>query len=1127
MSPASPERPPTQPATSDNLQELVAAVRALRDAMEHTNAQMARLTNAVESLLAPTMERAPRSASHLTPIPAAVPLRRKINWVVGPTENLSWAYGNNARRLAAHIGSFDHELSSSEPCDVAVYFDAIVAQRYPVEADKKVLRIGGPRPLTRLFGDDTKALAEFLAGFDAVIALSADLFQRTARLHPNVHFIPNGIDLSAWPPVRAALGRPLTAGFAASLKSKAEIEIKGLAIAQSAAAKCGIPLLQTSKGQGQIPPDRMHSDFYSRIDLLLHPVAAGREGTSNVIMEALAAGVPVVTTVDAGFHGEFLQDRRTALIRRRDVDEFAAAIKQLQSDNQLRSRLSTEGRRFAEAHHSIAKVATQYEAIFQQLGRKPTLPQRRKVAFVPFWEPVDNFGSSRLRAKYPAGYLSRTGAFEAHIGYRPDADVVVVVQMCSDDVMRALETNRNQFVIYDVCDKYYEKPRLFRHLAPPVDSRARFYELAARSNLIVVPSQELKIEVASRLVDKAVKYVPEPVDYQASPRKPSAGPRPVALWFGNPDRGNFESVSWMLRRLRDEHGFELRLVSRKSFFRAHPEFQGAVIDWSPEAMSRAFEGATLCVLGYHEEEQAKSANRFITAMMHGVPTLVAGSPACREILDGAGHSFAMLTDERSLDWAVTKLKNDPLRDAFVTSVQRYLSARHGDAAVTTQYVSLLQDHTFRAEAFRGAARRIAFVSHNLALGEGAPMSLFELVKGLRKRGIEPFVFSPVSGPLADFYRREGIALEIFDQRSPNGVKVINNGYAKVRDAFTEFLRTRGIEAVVCNTVKAAPYVELARESNLRGLIIVRESYAAAERFSHFEGEARLAAIKGLTHAQQVVFVARSTREVYQDQAFKGEVHVIPNGIALDRFEEARQLDKAAARARLQLPQDDVIALCVGSVSRRKGQLQLVHAFTELPASVRRRARLVILGAGHSNYVTEFKSEIDKLSPEQRARVTVAASQSDVGPYYAAADIFLMNSQSEAYPRSIVEALHWGLPVLATPVFGVQEQIRQGFEGFLYEFDDMATWRCHFSALTVDPELRARMSAEASRSFWRLTSYPEMLLAYQTLVARILPSLLTTGASQQPTEAAHERRLGVSEESVRISGQLPTLSTQPR
>jgi glycosyltransferase involved in cell wall biosynthesis len=267
---------------------------------------------------------------------------------------------------------------------------------------------------------------------------------------------------------------------------------------------------------------------------------------------------------------------------------------------------------------------------------------------------------------------------------------------------------------------------------------------------------------------------------------------------------------------------------------------------------------------------------------------------------------------------------------------------------------------------------------------------------------------------------------------------------------------------------------------------VRESYPANERFSFFQGEANLASIRGLTESAHVVFVAQSSREAWDDLSFGGSVHIIPNGISADRFTERDTLTKSAARQRLELPAHGIVAVCVGSINQRKGQLQLLRAFASLPERVRDGTHIVFVGAGHGNRVVEFQAAVSALPPRIRERVLVVPAVEDVAPYYAAADISLMNSRSEAYPRTIVESLLWGLPVISTPVYGVREQVRQGKEGFLYEHDDIPSWSSHFSVLCLDADRRAQMASEARRSFWRLTGYDEMLLAYQALVSDVLP-----------------------------------------
>lgn len=1086
---------------SSDASAIVAAIAELRGAMDRNAAQTERLAAALETALRslpenqaggadvaaavkPVAAPPPREA---LPAPAA---KKTINWVIGPPDNIGWAYGNNAKRLSALLPSYDHRISSAEPSDLAIYFDALVAERFEVEAKKSILRIGGPRPLDRLFGNDVEAMRKALAKFDAIIALNGALYFRALEVHPNVHLIPNALDLKEWNPDqrKAIEARRFTVGFAASLKSSAEAEIKGYGIVKGAIERIGVPLLLTSKGGNQIPHDRMIRDFYAKIDVLVQPAAPGREGTSNVIMEALALGVPVLTTEHSGYHGEFLTDGRNALIRERDELVYAETLAMLQRDERLRRKIGSGGRTFAETHHDLRVVGKAYGEIIKQLlaaPKKPVKRKKRKIAFVPFWEPAENFGSSRLRALYPSRYVADIGRFEVSLGYADDADIVVIVQMCDDALLAKLKGNPNQFLIYDVCDKYYENPRDFKHVTPNINSQARFHELSERANLIIVPSRVLKGEIAMRVPGRAVKYVPEPIDYgaQARPVRP-VEPRRV-LWYGNPDRGNFDSAKWMIEQLRDQHGFEPLIVSRTSYFKRYPEFLPYCRDWSIEAMNKAFGEASVCVVAYDEAEQAKSPNRFIAAMMQGVPTLVANSPAVSDIVVRTGHTFANIGSPGSLDRAIGRLEQDEFRGLYVKRVQRHLVEHYGEDATAHAYAGLIDDYSYDPAIFNGRKRRVAFVSHNLSIGEGAPWSLFELVTGLRDQGIEVMVYAPPSGPLRQQYVDAGVPLTVFDQSARHAVKVLNTKLDPLTRSFTAFLKENEIEAVICNTVKASPFVQMAGRIGIPGAVIVRESYSVEERFSHFLGDARLSAMLGLAEARHVVFVAETSREKWVDQPMGGKIHVIPNGISPTRFAATDGMSKQEARAEIGVPADDVVALCVGTINARKGQGELMATFAELPPELIDRTTLLFLGAVENSQLGDFNRAHAALPEAIRAKVRVIEATRDVDRYYRAADMFLMNSSSEAYPRSIVEALLFALPVISTKVFGVTEQVTHGDSGFLYDFNDMAAWREHFTALVTDEALRGRVAAAASRAFWKLTGYQEMLLAYRAIIADML------------------------------------------
>lgn len=304
--------------------------------------------------------------------------RRKILWLYGSDQQSGWAYGVNAQRLAARLGKYRHFLGAKSRkrfmrYDLKFCFDLLIARSRTARkarAQASVLRVGGPAPLLQAAGGGREGLGARLDGFDGVIVLSPELQEMLRDLHPRVYFIPNGLDLEEWSPAALAPRdpqRPFRAGMAASLRNEAERELKGYPIAAEACAVADVPLLAVGRGANLVPHERMIEDFYAQIDVLVHPTGAGKEGCSNVIMEALALGIPVITTRDAGMHGQLLESGREAMVVPRSALDIAAALRALRADAALRRSLAADGRRFAERVHDLNAVARQYEAVFDSV----------------------------------------------------------------------------------------------------------------------------------------------------------------------------------------------------------------------------------------------------------------------------------------------------------------------------------------------------------------------------------------------------------------------------------------------------------------------------------------------------------------------------------------------------------------------------------------------------------------------------------------------------------------------------------------------------------------------------------------------------------------------------------------
>ena len=90
------------------------------------------------------------------------------------------------------------------------------------------------------------------------------------------------------------------------------------------------------------------------------------EGLSNVILESMAAGVPVVAYAVGG-NPELVNAKRGALVGAGNEGEFATAIYHLLSDANLRGGLGRNARAFAEQNFSLAHVCRQYENLYVNL----------------------------------------------------------------------------------------------------------------------------------------------------------------------------------------------------------------------------------------------------------------------------------------------------------------------------------------------------------------------------------------------------------------------------------------------------------------------------------------------------------------------------------------------------------------------------------------------------------------------------------------------------------------------------------------------------------------------------------------------------------------------------------------
>ncbi len=95
-----------------------------------------------------------------------------------------------------------------------------------------------------------------------------------------------------------------------------------------------------------------------------------RDGIPVAIMEAMAMGVPVISTPVTGIPELIQHDTTGLLTPEQDARQLAEAILRLAQDQSLREKLSRQGRKMIEQNYDIQKNVNQLLAVFQQLGER-------------------------------------------------------------------------------------------------------------------------------------------------------------------------------------------------------------------------------------------------------------------------------------------------------------------------------------------------------------------------------------------------------------------------------------------------------------------------------------------------------------------------------------------------------------------------------------------------------------------------------------------------------------------------------------------------------------------------------------------------------------------------------------
>lgn len=187
------------------------------------------------------------------------------------------------------------------------------------------------------------------------------------------------------------------------------------------------------------------------------------------------------------------------------------------------------------------------------------------------------------------------------------------------------------------------------------------------------------------------------------------------------------------------------------------------------------------------------------------------------------------------------------------------------------------------------------------------------------------------------------------------------------------------------------------------------------------------------------------------QKFKAKKVYKINGIGVDlsKYKVNMALNKSEFKKSLGLNEDDFVITSIGELNENKNTLRLIEVMAQIP-----EPKIKYLICGQGPLKDKYEESIKKYGLENR--VKLLGFRTDIPDILTITDLYIMPSYREGLSKSMMEAMCYGLPIVASKIRGNVDLLGNNEGGILCNPTDDATYGEAIKHIYLDKKFAEKM-----------------------------------------------------------------------